>query len=91
MSMITTIMHQTQMTKIKIRVAENRASRRMSRNKPQGRPFFNAPTATATSGSFDNVQSIVQPNSWTGVKTRSFSGNERNLFRDFCKGTTGHR
>ena len=67
----------------KIRAAENRALRRMSRSKPQGRPFFNAPTATATSGSLDNVQSIPQPNSGTGGKTRPFSGNERNLFRDF--------
>lgn len=69
--------------KKKIRAAENRALRRISRSKQQGRPIFNVPTATATSGSFDNLQPGSQPNSGTGVRARSFPGNERNLFHDF--------
>ena len=40
----------------KIRAAKNRAMRRISRNRQDGRPFFNLPTATVTSGSTDSMQ-----------------------------------
>ena len=64
----------------KIRAAENRALRRMSRTKQHGKTFFNASPSSTTSASIVNPINTSNPGS--GVSARPFQGSERNIFRN---------
>ena len=66
-----------------IRASENLAMRRISSNRQEGRPFFNPPYDTVTSGSMDSMQGNSESKIGARGRSMPFQCSDRNIFRDF--------